>query len=235
MAEKPVALVTGTSRGLGNQLARHLVSRGYHVVGCSRSAYDGLDGDSYEHHVVELAHEPSVVRLFDALRSTHGRLDVVVNNAAVDEARTLVALTSAEAAATTLNTNVLGTFVVCREAVKLMMRRRYGRIVNIGSMATRHEVPGEAVYTASKAAVIALTRVLAKEVADAGITCNVVAPSALEDGLTTSLPAESVREVLARNALARPDTVSDVTSVIEWLLQPESGAVTGQVIYLGGA
>jgi 3-oxoacyl-[acyl-carrier protein] reductase len=205
------------------------------VVGCSRSAYDGIEDESYTHHAMDVASESEVVELFRAIRETHGRLDAAVNNAAVNPALSLVALTPAAAASETLAANVLGPFLVCREAVKLMMRNKFGRIVNVGSMATRHEVQGEALYTASKAALNAFTRVLAKEVAPHGITCNVIAPAAVEGGLASAVDPEKLADVLARNAIARPGSESEVSSAIDWLVQEESSAITGQIIYLGGA
>jgi 3-oxoacyl-[acyl-carrier protein] reductase len=235
MSEPRVVLVTGSSRGIGHHLAQHFLDLGDIVVGCSRGEYSGINHDRYDHHVVDVSKEGDVVQLFRAVRSAHGRLDAAVNNAALNPTLSLLSLTPATAALETLGANVLGTFLVCREAVKLMMRKDFGRIINLGSMATRHEVPGEAVYTASKAAVNALTRVLAKEVAGNGITCNVVAPAAVDIGLATSVDPEKLRDVLLRNAIHEPGSAADVASTIEWLLQPESSAITGQIIYLGGA
>jgi 3-oxoacyl-[acyl-carrier protein] reductase len=235
MSDVEVVLVTGSSRGIGNHLAQHFLDRGYTVVGCSRGTYSGIEHDSYQHYATDVSEEAAVVELFRAIRSTHGRLDAAINNAAVNPTLSLLSLTPASSATATLGVNVLGTFHVCREAVKLMMRRKSGRIVYIGSMATRHEVRGEALYTASKAAVNALTRVLAKEVAESGITCNVVAPAAVEVGLSAAVDPQKLREILARNALHEPGSLEDVARTVEWLLQPESSAITGQIIYLGGA
>jgi 3-oxoacyl-[acyl-carrier protein] reductase len=235
MPEQQVVLITGTSRGIGNHLARHFLERGWRVIGCSRSEFAGIDHEQYVHHVTDVASEADVVELFRAIRTSQGRLDAVINNAAVNPALSLVALTPAAAAVATLHANVIGPFLVCREAVKLMMRRSHGRIVNLGSMATRHEVQGEAIYTASKAAVNSLTRVLAKEVAAHGITCNVVAPAAVDGGLAAAVDEAKLDEVLARNAVAGRGTMSEVSATIEWLLGPESSAITAQIIYLGGA
>jgi 3-oxoacyl-[acyl-carrier protein] reductase len=235
MPERPVVLITGTSRGLGNHLARHFLARGWSVVGCSRGGAE-IGDDAYSHHVADVTSEQDVVGLFRAIREQHGRLDAAVNNAAVNPTLSLVTLTSAAAARETLEANVLGPFLVCREAVKLMMRRRFGRIVNLGSMATRHEVAGEALYTASKAALTALTRVLAKEVAAHGITCNVLAPAAVEGGgLIEAVDRAKLDEILARNAIAEPGTEEEVATAVEWLVSPESAAITGQIVYLGGA
>lgn len=235
MAEQPVVLITGTSRGIGNHMARHFLERGARVVGCSRGDYSGLEHERYVHKVADVSTEPAVVELFSFIRDSYGRLDVAINNAALNPALSLVALTPAAAAAETLGANVMGPFLVCREAVKLMTRNRSGRIVNLGSMATRHEVPGEALYTASKAALNAFTRVLAKEVAPHGITCNVIAPAAVESELSAAVDRDKLNEVLARNAIPEPGTEADVAAAIDWLVAPASAAVTGQIVYLGGA
>jgi 3-oxoacyl-[acyl-carrier protein] reductase len=235
MPDPPVVLITGTSRGIGNHLARHLLERGAAVIGCSRGEYDGLRHERYSHRVVDVSTESDVIDLFGFIRGAHGRLDVAINNAALNPALSLVALTPASAAAETLAANVLGPFLVCREAVKLMTRHRSGRIVNLGSMATRHEVRGEALYTASKAALNAFTRVLAKEVAPHGITCNVLAPAAVETELSDAIDRDKLQEVLARNAIPELGSEADVAAAIDWLIGPESDAVTGQIVYLGGA
>jgi 3-oxoacyl-[acyl-carrier protein] reductase len=235
MSEPPVVLITGTSRGIGNHLARHFLDGGSRVVGCSRGDFPDLEHERYAHRVVDVRSEPDVVELFGFIRTTYGRLDVAINNAALNPTLSLVALTPATAATDTLAANVLGPFLVCREAVKLMARRKFGRIVNLGSMATRHEVRGEALYTASKAALNAFTRVLAKEVAAQGITCNVVAPSAVETELSAAVDRDALREVLARNAIPELGSEADVAAAIDWLIKPESSAVTGQIVYLGGA
>ncbi len=234
MVEQPVALITGTSRGIGNHLAHFLVERGYFVVGCSRGANDTSPAKSYVHHSVDLGTEEPVMELFKRIRTDVGRLDVVVNNAGVNPTLALTALTPYQAAQSAFQVNVLGTFLVCREAVKLMMRRKFGRIINVSSMAVRHEVAGDSIYTATKAAVTAFSRVLAKEVYSQGITCNVIAPSAIETELMSAIDPQALRDVLKRNAVPELGSVEDVSNAIAFLLQPESRTVTGQVIYLGG-
>lgn len=234
-AERPVAFVSGTSRGVGRHLAQHLLREGYLVVGCSRSEPDALAAPGYSHRRVDVGSEPAVVELFRQIRGEYGRLDVVVSNAARNTTLSLAALTSGVAAREVLEANVLGTFLVCREAIKSMMRRGSGRIVNIGSMATRHEVAGEALYTASKAAVNAMTRVLAKEVAQYGITCNVLAPAALETEGMGRVDPVHVQALLERNAQPRIGAMEEVAAAIDWLISPAASAITGQIVYLGGA
>jgi 3-oxoacyl-[acyl-carrier protein] reductase len=235
MHDRPVIFITGASRGIGRHLARHYLGQGLEVIGCSRGAPPEEPAPNYSHFQLDVTSEAAVTKVFRDIRTRFGRLDIVVNNAAVNPALSLTLLTSYEAALQTLTTNVLGPFVVSREAAKLMMRRKWGRIINFSSMAARHEVAGEAIYSASKVAVQSLTRVMAKELHAHGITCNVIAPSAIATGMTAGIPEGALREVLARNAIPDFGTASDVSNVIDWLIKPESNAVTGQVIFLGGA
>lgn len=230
----PVLLVTGASRGIGRHLVEHYAGRGYQVVGCSRSEFVRDDLPSYTHIVADVSVEEQVVALFKQIRWTYGRLDAVVNNAGENPTLSLALLTSSSAAARTMSSNLMGTFLVSREAVKLMMRRKTGRIINLGSMAVRHEVVGESIYSASKAAVHAFTRVLAKEVYAHGITCNVVAPAAVATGMTAAVDPDALQAVLARNAIPDQGTMEDVSNAVDWLLLPASSAITGQIIYLGG-
>ena len=234
MADRPVLLVTGSSRGIGRHLADHYLARGYDVVGCSRTAPSEPMPANFVHVAADVTVGKDVERLFAEIRTRFGRLDVAINNAGINSGVALSMLTPHEVATKTLMTNVLGTFAVSREAAKLMMRKKFGRIVNFSSMAARHEVEGEAIYAASKAAIQTMTRVMAKEFYRYGITCNAVAPSAVETDMMNSVPAEALKEVLARNAIPEIGTMEDISNVIDWLIRPESQAITGQVIFLGG-
>lgn len=232
---RPVILITGVSRGIGRHLAEHYLRREFKVVGCSRGAVNNLADSNFTHFQTDITQEKEVVSLFGKIREKFGRVDVAINNAAVNPKISLTLMTSMATAATTLHTNVLGTFAVSREAAKLMMRRKQGRIVNLSSMAAKHEVIGEAIYTASKAAVHSLTRVMAKEFYKYGITCNVVAPSAINTDMMNAVQSQALHEVLSRNAIPEIGTFADVSRTIDWLIQPENQHVTGQIIYLGGA
>ncbi|HEX5147278.1 MAG TPA: SDR family oxidoreductase [Conexibacter sp.] len=231
MPDRPVTLITGTSRGVGRFLAEHYVERGHVVVGCSRGPQD-WSHERYEHHALDVADEDSVQRLFARVR-TRGRLDHVVNNAGVAMLNHAL-LTPASAVASTLATNVLGTFLVCREAARAMRRRRFGRIVNLSTTAVPLKLEGEASYAASKAAVVSLTEVLARELAPFGVTVNAVGPGPLDTDLTRGVPRATLDRLLDRHALRRLTTFADVANVVDFLLAPESGMVTGQTVYLGG-
>jgi len=229
----PVMLITGTRTGIGRYLAEYYVAKPFRVIGVSRGETD-LRAENYRHFCLDVRDERTVKDMFSAVRATYRRLDILVNNAGVNPVGPAL-LTPLHSAARAFETNCLGTFLLSREAAKLMSRNSFGRIINFSSMAVRHEVAGEAVYTATKAAVTAFSRVFAKEVYKLGITCNVVAPSAIDTTLSHAVDQHALREVLRRNAIPDYGRLSDISNSIDWLIRPESQAITGQVIFLGGA
>jgi 3-oxoacyl-[acyl-carrier protein] reductase len=227
-----VALVTGGSSGIGAHVAAHLQELGLDVVACSRREPEQpLAG--VEHVLADVADEAAVRRLVRHVRTTRRRLDVAVNCAGI-ASMNVALLTPTATAERILQTNVTGTFTVCREAARVMAERRYGRIVNIGSVAERLELQGESVYAASKAAVVTLTRVLARELAPLGITCNVVAPGPVDTGLLRGVPEDVRQRLLDRLTLGRLTTLDEVSRTVAFFASPDSGCLTGQVLYLGG-
>jgi 3-oxoacyl-[acyl-carrier protein] reductase len=232
--EKRVMLITGTSKGIGKYLAEYYLSKEYFVIGCSRSK-SAILNKSYHHFIIDVSNEKEILDVFSYIRKDLKRLDVLINNAAINPAIISAALLPYDTILNAFKVNTFAPMVFCREAVKIMGRKKSGRIINIGSMATRHEVPGEALYTSTKSSVIAFSRVLAKEVYKAGITVNVIAPSAIDTELSAKVNKDALKEVLSRNAVNEMGQSSDVTNTIDFLISKESMAVTGQVIYLGGA
>ncbi len=234
LTDRKVVLVTGTSRGIGRAVAELFARSEFITVGVSRSEGD-FKHPNYSHYLCDVGNESEVKKVISILRKEYGRLDVLVNNAAINPAIAPVLLSSISALDAAFATNVRGCFLMCREAAKIMAQNRFGRIINLSSMAVRHEVAGEAIYTATKASVVALSRVLAKEVYELGITCNVIAPAAIETELSKKVNREALMKVLGRNAIPKFGEMQDVWNVIQWLISEKSSAVTGQVIYLGGA
>lgn len=229
-----VILVTGTRKGIGRELALHYASAGHAVIGCSRGE-SSIVHNNYRHYVLDVADEKPVRAMFSEIRKFYGKLDVLINNAAINPTLSPATLVPKQAAEQAMQTNFIGSFLMSREAVKIMMKHAYGRIINFGSMAVKHEEKGEAIYTASKAAVIAFTRVLAKEVFDQGITCNVISPAAIDTDLLKAVDQDALQQVLKRNAVPSIGTTAELIGVIDWLLLKESNRITGQNIYLGGA
>jgi 3-oxoacyl-[acyl-carrier protein] reductase len=202
------------------------------VFGCSREPTD-YTHQNYRHSCLDVCDEPKVKRLMTDIRKAAGRLDVLINNAGVASmnAALLTPLTTVQRI---LNTNVVGTFLFCREAAKLMMIKKYGRIVNFTTVATPLRLEGEAIYAASKAAVITLTQVLAREFAPFNITVNAIGPTPIDTDLIRSVPAQKISELLRRQAIPRKGELGDVTNAIDFFIRPESNFVTGQVLFLGG-
>lgn len=228
----PVTLVTGASRGIGRFLAEHYLELGHRVVGCSRGASD-LGHDRYTHHAVDVRDETAVKSLFAAIRKDLGSLDHVLNNAGVASMNHSL-LTPVATVEKILATNATATFLFSREAAKLMKRSRFGRIVNFTTVAVRLDLEGEAAYVASKAAVEALTRVMARELADFGVTVNAIGPTPIQTDLIRKVPKDKIEALLARQAIPRLGTFEDVANVVDFFLSRDSEFVTGQIIYLGG-
>jgi 3-oxoacyl-[acyl-carrier protein] reductase len=232
MSDRPVTLITGTRKGIGRHLAEHYASRGHHVVGCSRSP-SGWSQEGYEHFCLDVSDEPAVRALMTRLRREYGRLDHLINNAGI-ATMNHSQLTPMSTVRSVFETNVFGTFLFCREAAKLMMPRRQGRIVNMSTVATPLKLEGEAVYASSKAAVLSLTEILARELAPWRITVNAVGPAGVDTDMIRGVPAEKIEHLLARQAIHRLATPEDVANVIDFYLRPESDFITGQNLYLGG-
>jgi 3-oxoacyl-[acyl-carrier protein] reductase len=232
MAEREVVLITGTRKGIGHFLAKHFVRKGVIVEGCSREPLD-WKLENYTHHSVDVADEVQVKAMLSSIQRRHGRLDSVINNAGIASMNHTL-LTPADTVDRIMATNFRGTFLVCRESAKLMKRRHYGRIVNMATVAVPMRLEGEAIYASSKSAIVTLTQVLAYELAEFGITCNVVAPTPIETDLIRNVPSEKINRIVDRLAIKRLGRFEDVTNVIDFFVKPESDYITGQVIYLGG-
>ena len=151
MSNNKSILITGSRKGIGKYLAQYYAAKGYLVFGCSRGDAD-FTLENYHHFCVDVANENQVKEMFSSIRKTHGSLDCLVNNAGIASMNHIL-LTPQSTVNKILNTNVIGTFLFCREAAKLMQTKKYGRIVNFATVATPLKLEGEAIYAASKAAI----------------------------------------------------------------------------------
>ena len=232
--EPAVALVTGTSRGIGSFLAAHLAQKGLRVVGCSRENSVNLNLSNYQHFTADVTQEEAVQGMIHSIRKQFGRLDILINNAGIASMNHFM-LMPTETARRLLEVNVLGTFIVTRAAARLMQKNRYGRIVNLSSVAVPMQIEGEAMYAASKSAVVNFTQIIARELASFQITCNVMALPPIETDLIRGIAKEKIRAIVDRLAIKRLGTFEDVAHVMDFLISPSSDYVTGQTICLGGA
>jgi 3-oxoacyl-[acyl-carrier protein] reductase len=231
--DKPVMLITGTRKGIGQNLAQTYARRGFLVVGCSRKEA-GWEEEGYEHLLVDVGIEKHVLKLFRHIRKQYNRLDITLNNAGIANMNHIL-LTPGSTAERIMNTNFLGTFMVCRESAKLMMKKKWGRIINFSTVAVPMDLEGDAIYAASKSAVEKFTRILAHEIGSLGITANAIGPTPIETDMIRSVPKEKIDHLVENLAIKRLGTFDDVVNLIDFLIRPESDYITGQTIYLGGS
>jgi 3-oxoacyl-[acyl-carrier protein] reductase len=132
------------------------------------------------------------------------------------------------------NTNFFGTFLCTREVSKVMMKQKFGRIVNFTTVATALRLEGEAIYAASKAAIENMTQTIAKELATYGITVNAIGPTPIETDLIKAVPKDKIQDLLDSQAIKRFGTFDDIKNVIDFFINEKSNFITGQIIYLGG-
>ena len=225
-------LITGTSRGVGLGLAEAYLAQGWKVFGCARTGAT-LSHPCYVHYELDVADEKAVVSMFSAIRKANGPLYALINNAGTASMNHGM-LTPVATMHKLWNVNVLGTMICSREAAKQMALQRRGRIVNCGSVAVPWSLEGESVYTATKAAVEAYTRVLARDLGEYGVTVNAVCPNPVKTDLIAGVPIEKMDRLVARQSIKRYGTIDDVRGVVDFFIDPAAEFVTGQTIYLGG-
>jgi 3-oxoacyl-[acyl-carrier protein] reductase len=225
-------VITGTRKGIGKSLAEHYLAEGWQVAGCSRGE-SSIEHAHYRHFSLDVSDESAVVAMARAIKSESGTVDALLNNAGIASMNHAL-LTPAATVNSILSTNVVGTFLFCREMAKLMRRSEAARIVNFTTVAHPLNLEGEAIYAASKAAVESLTRILSRELAELKITVNAVGPTPIATDLIRGVPEGKMDALIQRQAIRRMGKVRDVINAVEFYLRPESDFITGQVLYLGG-
>jgi 3-oxoacyl-[acyl-carrier protein] reductase len=217
---------------VGRFIATHFLSQGATVLGLARGDAT-LRSENYQHFRVDLGDPIAIQQVFVAIRSAIGRIDIAVNNAAVLTSQYSMIL-PLESAQVMVNVNLLGTFVVAREAARLMRKKKWGRIIQISSMATSLEPPGDSVYAACKAGIATIANVMAKELGPFNITCNTLCISAIESDMLNKLPRDKIDTIIAGLPIPRYAQADDVLNVIDFFVSPRSSCITAQTVYLSG-
>ena len=231
------ALVTGASGGIGGAVARQLHAQGARVVlsGRRREALEQLAADLGERALIEPADlaEPGAPDRLVAAVEAAGGLDILVNNAGLTRDNLALRLKD-EDWQTVLDVNLTAGFRLIRSALRGMIRRRFGRIVNITSIVAHTGNPGQANYAAAKAGLVGMSKALAAEVAARGITVNCVAPGFIETAMTEVLGEEQRARLLQQIPLGRLGSGADVAAAVGYLASAEAAYVTGQTLHVNG-
>ena len=232
------ALVTGASRGIGKSIAGRLADDGFFVVGTSTtdSGVENIEGWLGDRGIGLMMRvedsalvEASVQRIFERC----GDVSVLINNAGITRDSLLVRMKDDEWD-DVIETNLAGTFRLCKSVLRSMIKARWGRIVNVGSVVGRMGNPGQTNYAASKAGIEGFTRALAQEVGSRGITVNCVAPGFIDTDLTAELGDAQVDNLTATIPLGRIGSPRDVASAVSFLVSEDAGYITGETLNVNG-
>jgi 3-oxoacyl-[acyl-carrier protein] reductase len=234
-------LITGAAQGIGKSAALGMAKEGANI------AVADINIESAENTAQEIrtlgvksiaialdvSNGDSVSKAFSTFMKEFNTLDILVNNAGITRDSVLLRMKEADWDAV-LNINLKGTFLCSKEAVKVMTKQRYGKIINISSVVAFMGNPGQVNYSSSKAGLIGLTKTIAKEYASRGIRANAIAPGFIQTAMTDALSEEVRSEMMKAIPLGQFGTPDDVTNAIIFLASKESDYITGQVIHVNG-
>ncbi len=239
--EQRVAIVTGASRGIGRAIAKRLAADGHAVMLVARSA-GGIDavaqeiaaaGGTAQACPCDLADDAAVDAMLEGVVDERGRLDILVNNAGITRDGLILRM-SDEDFDLVWTTNLRAAFRLCRAAARPMMRGRWGRMINIGSVVGVMGNPGQANYAAAKAGLIGMTKSICKELGGKGITANVVAPGFVQTDMTDALPEQLIKEAVGRLPMRRLGQPEEIADAVAFLASDRAGYITGHVLAVDG-
>ncbi|MGX9417327.1 3-oxoacyl-ACP reductase FabG [Vibrio sp. RC27] len=236
--EGKIALVTGASRGIGRAIAETLVERGATVIGTATSEngaaaiseYLGQNGKGFALNVTEAE---SVETTLKAITAEFGAIDILVNNAGITRDNLIMRMKEEEWL-DIMDTNLTSIFRLSKAVLRGMMKKRAGRVINVGSVVGTMGNAGQANYAAAKAGVIGFTKSMAREVASRGVTVNTVAPGFIETDMTKALTDDQRAVTLAQVPAARLGDPREIASAVAFLASSEAGYITGETLHVNG-
>ena len=235
------ALITGAAQGIGKSVAIGMAREGANVaiadvnIDKAEITAEEIRKFGVKSLAIKLnvSSQDEVINAFETFTKEFGRLDILVNNAGITRDGLLIRMKEEDWDAV-LNINLKGTFLCSKEAVKIMSKQRSGKIINISSVVAFTGNPGQANYSSSKAAVIGLTKTIAREYASRGIRVNAVAPGFIQTAMTDALPEKVKDEMKSSIPLGQFGVPDDITNAVIFLSSKESDYITGQVLHING-
>ncbi|MFV9997417.1 MAG: 3-oxoacyl-ACP reductase FabG [Arsenophonus endosymbiont of Dermacentor nuttalli] len=233
-----IALVTGASRGIGRAIAELLVERGAKVIGTATSeegakAISSYLGDKGKGYVLNVTDAKSIDSTLSKIREEFGEIDILVNNAGITSDNLLMRMKEGEWNKV-IDTNLTSIFSLSKAIMRSMMKKRYGRIISVGSVVGAMGNIGQANYAAAKAGVIAFSKSLAREVASRGITVNVVSPGFIKTDMTQALTEEQRTGILANVPVGRLGDAKEIACAVAFLASDEAAYITGETLHVNG-
>ncbi|WP_224273817.1 SDR family NAD(P)-dependent oxidoreductase [Streptomyces sp. LS1784] len=229
-----IIMITGTRTGVGRALAEHFLDSGHEVVGCGRKPAT-LDHPKYRHYQVDLTETDRTRAMFREVRQEYGHLDALINNAGTSTMNHFMT-TPDEVTRKIFDLNFFAVLNCCREAVKLLRKsdETAPAILNVSTVAVPWALDGHLAYSASKSAVEQLVRVMSKELAAFGIRVNALGLPPVRTVLTRTVAQPKIDALIARQAIPRMCTMSDIVGPVEFLIGRRSAFITGETVFLGG-
>lgn len=236
--EGKVALVTGASRGIGKAIAELLTERGAKVIGTATSesgaqAISDYLGDNGKGMALNVTNPESIEAVLKTITDEFGGVDILVNNAGITRDNLLMRMKEEEWS-DIMETNLTSIFRLSKAVLRGMMKKRQGRIINVGSVVGTMGNAGQANYAAAKAGVIGFTKSMAREVASRGVTVNTVAPGFIETDMTKALNDEQRTATLAQVPAGRLGDPREIASAVAFLASPEAAYITGETLHVNG-
>ena len=229
------ALVTGASRGIGNAIALELKQKGYSVIGTatSQSGVDSLREKDIEGYILDLNSKDSIDQFWSLLEENNKSISVLINNAGITRDNIVLRM-SDEEWSDIMNVHLYGTFQLCKRSLKMMLKNKWGRIINISSASASIGNRGQSNYAAAKAGVEAFTKSLAKEVGKRDITINSVAPGFISTDMTEQNEGVNSEYVVKEIPLGRFGEPNEVASLVGFLCSEDASYITGQTVHING-
>lgn len=236
--QNKIALVTGATRGIGRAIAEELVSKGAFVIGTATSekgaeAISAYLGEKGKGLVLNVTDKASIEAALEQIKNDFGDVDILVNNAGITRDNLLMRMKDDEWF-DIMQTNLSSVYHLSKAMLRSMMKKRFGRIINIGSVVGSTGNPGQSNYCAAKAGVIGFSKALAKEVASRGITVNVVAPGFIATDMTDVLTDEQKAGILANVPAGHLGEAKDIAKAVAFLASDDASYITGTTLHVNG-